>query len=148
MISPFTPSLSNLSISYLSICIPPSRNHPSRLLGQLDNENIKNSSAFRNYDRRTGIWQDDRQEYDRQRTLDEYMIDSLHEGKFSIFVVFWDLGKRKVIFRSYISILGTGRPPPPHNSILINKRVYMYVQYYKSCYVENYSKIKFSLTLK
>jgi hypothetical protein len=74
MISLFTPSLSNLSISYLSICIPPSPNPPSRLLGQFDYLNIKNSSTFRNCDRTTGIWQDDRQD-DRQRILDEYMID-------------------------------------------------------------------------
>jgi hypothetical protein len=57
----FTPSLFNLPISYLNICIPPSRNPPFRLLGQFDYLNIKNSSAFRNYDRTTGI----RQEYDR-----------------------------------------------------------------------------------
>ena len=60
--------------------IPPSRNPPFCLLGQFDYLNIKNSSAFRNYDRTTGI----RQEYDRmtgrqddrQRILDEYMINS------------------------------------------------------------------------
>ena len=75
MISLSTPSLSNLSISYLSICIPPSRNPPFRFLGQFDYLNIKNNSAFLNYDRNTtGIWQDDRQD-DRQRILDEYMID-------------------------------------------------------------------------
>jgi hypothetical protein len=73
MKSLFTPSLTNLSLSYLSICIPPSRNPPFRLLGQFDYLHIKNSSAFRNYDRMTE-WQDDRQD-DRQRILDEYMID-------------------------------------------------------------------------
>ncbi len=56
--------------------IPPSRNPPCRLLGQFDYLNIKNSSAFRNYDRMTG-WQDDRQEYDRQKTLDKYMIKNI-----------------------------------------------------------------------
>jgi hypothetical protein len=70
----FTSSLFSLSFSYLSICIPPSRNPPSRLLRQFEFLNIKNSSAFCNYDRMTG-----RQEYDRtkdrQRILDEYMID-------------------------------------------------------------------------
>ncbi len=79
MISLFTPSLCNLSLSYLSISIPPSPNPPSCLLGQFEFLNIKNSSAFRKYDRTTGIWQDDRKEYDRtkdrQRTLGKYMID-------------------------------------------------------------------------
>jgi hypothetical protein len=75
MKSLFTPSLFNLPISYLPICIPPSRNPPSSLLGQFDYQNIKNSSAFRKYDRNmTG-----RQEYDRtkdrQRILGKYMID-------------------------------------------------------------------------
>ncbi len=58
--------------------IPPSRNPPSRLLGQFEFLNIKNSSAFRKYDRTTGR-QDDRKEYDRtkdrQRTLGKYMIN-------------------------------------------------------------------------
>jgi hypothetical protein len=64
--------------SYLSISlIPHSPNPPSCLLGQFDCQNIKNSSAFRNYDRNmTG-----RQEYDRtkdrQRTLDKYMINTI-----------------------------------------------------------------------
>ncbi len=79
MKSLFTPSLPNLSISHLSICIHPSRKPSFRLLGQFDYLNIKNSSAFRNYDRTTGI----RQEYDRttgrqddrQRTLDKYMVN-------------------------------------------------------------------------
>jgi hypothetical protein len=75
MKSLFTPSLSNLSISYLSICIPPSRNPPFRLLRQFEFLNIKNSSAFRKSDRMTG-----RQEYDRtkdrQRILGKYMIDA------------------------------------------------------------------------
>ncbi len=77
MISLFTPSLCivcNLSLSYLSLSIPPSPNPPSCLLGQFEFLNIKNSSAFRKYDRMTG-----RQEYDRtkdkQRILDEYIID-------------------------------------------------------------------------
>ena len=52
MKSLFTPSLFNLPISYLSISIiPPSLNPLSRLLGQFDYYNLKNSSAFRNYDR-------------------------------------------------------------------------------------------------
>ncbi len=56
--------------------IPPSPNPPSRFLGQFDHKNTKNSSAFRNNDRNmTGIWQDD-----RQRILDEYMIDSRGEN--------------------------------------------------------------------
>jgi hypothetical protein len=72
----FIPSLFNLSI-----CIPPSRNPPFRLLGQFDYLNIKNSSAFRNCDRNTtGIWQDDRQD-DRQRTLDKYMIDGYRKQR-------------------------------------------------------------------
>ena len=55
MKSLFTPSLFNLSISYpiytvynLSICIPPSRNPPSRLLRQFEFLNMKNSSALKN----------------------------------------------------------------------------------------------------
>ncbi len=42
MISLFTPSLSNLPPSYLSICSPPSRNPSFPLLGQFDYLNIKN----------------------------------------------------------------------------------------------------------
>ncbi len=45
--------LQNFSISYPPSLIPPSTNPPSRLLGQVDYKNIKNSSAFRNYDRNT-----------------------------------------------------------------------------------------------
>ncbi len=63
--------------SYLSISndlIPPSRNPPSRLLRQFEFLNIKNSSAFRKYDRMTG-WQEYDRTKDRQRILDEYMID-------------------------------------------------------------------------
>ncbi len=74
MKSLFTPSLFNLPISYLPSVIPPSTNPPSRLLGQFHCQNIKNSSAFRNYDR-----QDDRnmtgRQDERQRTLGKYMID-------------------------------------------------------------------------
>ncbi len=63
-----------------SICIPPSRNPPFRLLGQFDYLNIKNSSAFLNYYRMTGRQEYDRnmtgRQDDRKRILDEYMIDS------------------------------------------------------------------------
>ncbi len=66
---------SSISLSPISpSVILPSRNPPSRLLGQFDYYNIKNSSAFRNYDRNMTGRQDDRQD-DRQRILDEYMID-------------------------------------------------------------------------
>jgi hypothetical protein len=70
----FPHSLPDLSLSYLSIHIPPSPNPQSRLLGQFDYKNLKNNRAFRNYDRNMTGRQDDRQD-DRQRILDEYMID-------------------------------------------------------------------------
>jgi hypothetical protein len=79
MISLFTPSLPDLSLSYLSIHIPPispSISLPLQTISLVSlvilttkTKRIAERSAIM-----TGR-QDDRQEYDRQRTLDKYMID-------------------------------------------------------------------------